>query len=249
LTGAVFEAVSQSDAVQGIDGTRMAFAAGHARVRERQFHVAQCRQRRQEVELLEDEADATVADLGQLVLGHGAHVLAGQPVAPGRRHVEAADDVHQRGLARARWPGDGHELPGLDLEEDVPQGDDFERAGPIDLADAGKLDHPVVDGAQRERGQSPGLPMKPPVPPPVGKPPPPPKRPFLFAVVLLPAVDLAAWVGIVITTSSPRVSPPVIWVWPPETSPVVTARRDFFPPWETVTKDSPFALVTAREGT
>ena len=44
---------------------------------------------------------------------------AGQAVAAARRAVEAAEDVHHRGLARARRPDDRDELAGIDLEADV----------------------------------------------------------------------------------------------------------------------------------
>jgi len=71
----------------------------HAGVAERELDVAPRRQRREQVELLEHEADASVPDLGQLIIGHPAHVLAGQLVGAGSERVQAAQDVHQRGLA------------------------------------------------------------------------------------------------------------------------------------------------------
>ena len=47
---------------------------------------------------------------------------AGEAVLPGRRAVQAAEDVHHRGLARAGRPDDREELPGMHLEADVGEG-------------------------------------------------------------------------------------------------------------------------------
>ena len=73
-----------------------------ARVHEREFDVAPRRQVGEQVELLEHEPDEEVADVGELVLVEGLDVVAGEPERPAGRHVEAAEDVHQRRLARAR---------------------------------------------------------------------------------------------------------------------------------------------------
>ena len=83
--------------------------------------MRQADERGQQVELLEDEPDPPVADVGQLLLGHGAHVLAGQPEGARRRDVEAAEDVHEGRLARARRAHDGHVLAGVDGRSDTPR--------------------------------------------------------------------------------------------------------------------------------
>ena len=44
--------------------------------------------------------------------------------APSLGVIEAGDQRHQAGLARARGPDQGHGAPGLDLEVDVVQGRD-----------------------------------------------------------------------------------------------------------------------------
>jgi hypothetical protein len=56
------------------------------------------------MERLEDEADLAVADLGELVLGEPRHLLIAQEVLARGRRVEAAEQVHQRRLARSRRP-------------------------------------------------------------------------------------------------------------------------------------------------
>jgi hypothetical protein len=70
-----------------------------AGVAQRQLDVAQRTHRRQQVELLEHEADAPVAHLRELHLRHAAHVGAGEVIAARGWHVEAAEDVHQCRLA------------------------------------------------------------------------------------------------------------------------------------------------------
>ena len=99
-----------------------------ARVHERQLDVAQRGHVRQQVELLEHEADVAVADLGQPVLVEVGDVLTGEEQLSRRRDVEAADDVHQRRLARARRADDGDELAFVDAQVDAAQSLDFERA-------------------------------------------------------------------------------------------------------------------------
>ena len=108
-------------------------ARGHAGVDERQLDVLPRRHGGEQVELLEDEADAAVAHLGQGGLAHVAHVLAGQVVAARRRNVETAEDVHQRRLARARGPDDGDVLALGDGEADPAQRGNRDGSGPVDL--------------------------------------------------------------------------------------------------------------------
>ncbi len=92
---------------------------GDAGVHQGHLHVLQQGQLGQQVVLLEDEAQHLVADGGQLVVVHLAHVPAVQQIGAGGGHVQAADDVHAGGLAGAGLAHDGHELPLLDLEGDV----------------------------------------------------------------------------------------------------------------------------------
>ena len=47
--------------------------------------------------------------------------LALEQVGPGGRHVEAADEVHQRRLARPRRPHDGDVLVAADVQRDAAQ--------------------------------------------------------------------------------------------------------------------------------
>ena len=66
---------------------------------------------RQQVVVLEDEADVPVAEVGQLALGQGERVLAVEADGAGGRPVEGAEDVQQRALAGAGRPHDRHAAP------------------------------------------------------------------------------------------------------------------------------------------
>src|SRR5690606_35950804 len=62
-------------------------------------------------------------------------------VGAGPGGVEAAQQVHQRGLAGARRPHDGHEGAALDAQVDVLQRDHLGLgAGRVHLAEAARLD-------------------------------------------------------------------------------------------------------------
>ena len=101
---------------------QLALLARAGRVDERQHHVAQHGGARQQVERLEHEAEARSADLGQLVVAIIGHVHAFQQVVAARGRVETAEQVHERGLARARRAHDGEELPLLDGQRHAAQG-------------------------------------------------------------------------------------------------------------------------------
>src|SRR5947199_272886 len=79
-----------------------AMACGHARVLEGQLDVLERARPRQEVELLEDEADLRVPDPGERVRRQAGDILTAEHVAAGGGRVEAAQEVHEGGLAGAR---------------------------------------------------------------------------------------------------------------------------------------------------
>ena len=141
------------DAAAEIEKLRCALAAlfrRHAAEQHRQLDVLRRADVRQEVEVLEDESDAAVADLGELVAGHAADVFAAQLVGAVGRGVEAAEKVHQRRLAGAGRADDGHHLTGRDVEVDALERFDFHFAGVVHLADVRHFD----DGAGLVHGFS-----------------------------------------------------------------------------------------------
>ena len=74
---------------------------------------------RHELEGLEDESDRVAAKAREPGLREAGERCAGDDDAPGRRAVEAAEQVEQRRLARSGRANDRHELPRLDLQIDV----------------------------------------------------------------------------------------------------------------------------------
>ena len=96
-----------------------ALVGRHAGVDQRQFHIVQRGGARQQVERLENEADFLVADARQLVVGHRADQVAVDVVLALGRRIQAADQVHQRRLARAGRAHDGDILAALDLDVDT----------------------------------------------------------------------------------------------------------------------------------
>ena len=89
--------------------------------RQRQHDVLLRRQRRQQVERLEDEADVLAAQARELAVVHARDVLAGDVDRARAGRVEAGEQVHQRRLARARRAHDGGELAGREVERDAAQ--------------------------------------------------------------------------------------------------------------------------------
>ena len=106
-----------------------------------QLYVLLCRQLGDQVEALEDEADFFVPDLCQLVF---RVVLNGDPIeeiGAGVRRVQAADDVHQGGLAGARGADDADEFAVIDVQVGFVQGVDPFAAHLIDAGDIFEIDH------------------------------------------------------------------------------------------------------------
>ena len=135
LTRPVLGPVGQPDPGQRLHRPLPALGLVHPGVAQRQLDVAPGRHRGQQVELLEDEPDLLVADLGQLGLAHLRDVGAVQLVVPAGRVVQAAEDVHQRRLARPRRPHDRDVVTRLDVQRDTPQRVHLTRVGAVDLRD------------------------------------------------------------------------------------------------------------------
>ncbi len=90
---------------------------------------------REQIEVLEDETHLAVANPRESPAAQLRDRLAVQPVLAGRGRVEATDDVHQRGLARAGGAHDGDILALPDDEVDAPQRIDLDLSQVVDLVD------------------------------------------------------------------------------------------------------------------
>ena len=93
-----------------------------ARVDLREHHVLERGSVAEQVEGLEHEADAARAQGGALLVAEAAGVDAVDAVGARRRPVEAAEDVQERGLARARRPDDRQPVAAVDGQVDAAQG-------------------------------------------------------------------------------------------------------------------------------
>ncbi len=82
----------------------------------RHFGITERREIPEQVVPLEDEPEVLATKLGELVRLHRAGLAARHAVGSRRRPIEAAENVHQRGLARARLPDDRHHLAGVNVE-------------------------------------------------------------------------------------------------------------------------------------
>src|SRR5690606_11403631 len=89
-----------------------------ARQGERQGEVLAHRQRVDEIEELEYDADMAAPEQGTGGLRHAGEVYAAHDHATGVGGLDGGDDVEQRGLAAAARPRDGHELARGEVEVD-----------------------------------------------------------------------------------------------------------------------------------
>ncbi len=102
LRRVVTQAVFKPHGRQRRPGAIMALRPRHAAVAQRKLDVFNGRRSREQVEALEYEADLPIANLGQLVRRQVRDIPAIQDIASGRGRVQAAEEVHERGLSRSR---------------------------------------------------------------------------------------------------------------------------------------------------
>jgi hypothetical protein len=119
LARPVMQAVLQSDDRQALDRALLALRRGNALVEQRDLDVLCDRELADEVERLEHEADLLPAHAGERVVAEAFDGLAIEFVAARGGAVEAAEDVHQRRLARARCAHDRDVLAARDHEVDA----------------------------------------------------------------------------------------------------------------------------------
>ena len=166
--------------------------------------------------------------VGELVLVQAPHVDAVEAIATAGLHVQAADDVHQGGLAGAGVAHDRDVLAALDDQVDAGEGVHRGLALAVGLGHAGEVDD--------RRSPAVHCPSPPEIPP--GSPPPGKVKPAAGTPLL---VDR--------TTTSPSARPLVISVPLSPTSPVWTGVGVSLPSLRTVTVVSGPTLVIADEGT
>ncbi len=152
LVRPVVRAVGQADAAEQLE--RLPLAPGSRTIpviQERRHHIFQGGRPRQQVEVLEDEADAPVADLGQLVRVKARHFLAGEAVAAVGGAVEAAQGVHERRFPGAGRADQGDELPLFDVQRHLLKRQDLHLPQVIRLAQVPQFDQGHPRRRQRVR--------------------------------------------------------------------------------------------------
>lgn len=80
----------QRDSLQRVHGAHFALATGHIGVGQRQHHIFDNRQARQQVEALKDKANAQGANFGELLIIELGHVEPLQVVVARRRLIQTA---------------------------------------------------------------------------------------------------------------------------------------------------------------
>src|SRR5262249_56429312 len=91
-----------------------ALARADATVQQRQLDVLEGARARQQIEHLKHKPDLRVAHGRELVTRQAGDVVAVEPVPTGGGAVEAAQEIHECGFARARWAHDRDEFTRLD---------------------------------------------------------------------------------------------------------------------------------------
>ncbi|MPN10839.1 hypothetical protein SDC9_158136 [bioreactor metagenome] len=112
----------------------------HALIDQRQFDIRQSAHAGEQVKVLEDEADLTVADARELLFGILLNRLPVQDIFAAVGHIQTTDDVHQRGLAAAAWPDNAHKFAFIDGQIGAVQRAHLFSADRIHLCNAGHGD-------------------------------------------------------------------------------------------------------------
>jgi hypothetical protein len=102
---------------------------------------------RKQVEGLENEADAAVAYLGKLVVGKIGYAARPEHVLAGTRPVQAAEHVHEGGLAGSGWTHHRGEFAFRDVDADARERPDLVVADPVGLRQVARMDQ------RRDRGR------------------------------------------------------------------------------------------------
>ena len=152
LVGPVLHPVAQPHPAERLRGLPAPLLRAQAGVDQRQLHVVQRGGAGQQVERLEDEADLLVPDPGERVVAQLRHPVAVEPVLAARRAVEAADQVHQRGLAGARRSHDRDELVLPDRDVHAAEGAHHLAAHVVLALEIPGDDDGVTRNVRREHG-------------------------------------------------------------------------------------------------
>ena len=121
LVGQVLQTLRQAQSREQGSCAFVPRLLAHPRIAGRHRHIVQCRGRADQVVALEDETEHLAPQRGQRIVVQPRDRLALEQVLTAAGTVQATQDVHQRRLARARCPDDGHVLARLDPKVDAVQ--------------------------------------------------------------------------------------------------------------------------------
>src|SRR6266540_2911233 len=154
LRGPVQQALGEAHGLQGLGGAPAPLGPAEPAVDQREADVAERRGPRQELEVLEDEADHLVAEPGQLVVGQPGDVAPLERQAAAGRPVQAAEQAEQGGLPRAARSHDRQRVPARDRHVHAVERADLDPLHAVDLGDPARLH-------DREPLRGPGQPPSP----------------------------------------------------------------------------------------
>ena len=140
VLGPAAGALRQPYALEQLGGVAPAGGVEAAVELERQEEVLEDRQRRHQVELLEDKAQPPAAEVRAPGLAEAAELLPGDAQPAGVWRLHGADEVEQRRLAGAARADDGHGLARRDPQVDAVEDRALGVALAVALGDAGELD-------------------------------------------------------------------------------------------------------------
>lgn len=140
LAGPAVALVGQADELEQLQRPALPLGAGCAGVDERQLDVLEQVEAGQEVEGLEDEADVDVARLGALAFVEAGYVSPAEEVVAARRPVQESENVHERRLAAAARPHEGHVLTLVHGERHALEGLELAAGEAVGLADVTQLE-------------------------------------------------------------------------------------------------------------
>src|SRR6266511_3326399 len=149
LLGPEAEPVAQPDAFQQGTGALVGGVAGGAGEVAGQLDVLGDGERRQQVEVLEDEAEAAGAQARQAPLGGAGDVQAVHLDDAGGGAQHGAEHQQQGGLAAAGRAHEQHHLAGVDVQVDAADGGHGQLPLPEGLGEPGDVEGRVAAGGDR----------------------------------------------------------------------------------------------------
>src|SRR5215813_8520310 len=105
------EAIAEADGCEQRTGAGETCVARNPGIDHWELDVLQRAGASEKVEGLKHESDAPIAHRGERVVGERRHLISLETIRATRCAVEAAENIHERGLAGAGRSHHGHELP------------------------------------------------------------------------------------------------------------------------------------------